>query len=364
MGAGSGFGVVLDAEDGQGLVANAFDSAVVEVDVGDFHIVRQSVWVDCETVVLRGDGDFAGTEILDGLIASTVAEFELVGFGSECVAKDLVAKADAKDGHFAEQLADFIVDVAESGGVAGAVGEEKSVLVHGEDFLSLGARVDDGDVESCSAEATEDVAFDAEVVGDDVVADGGEFFVVTFLAGADVGQHPVAGFILPVVIEWGGDFLNEVAAFHRCAATGCFYGFSSREISRDTGSHGASGAKMLGELARVDSLDTQDAVASKPCIKAFLGAPVGWDFREFFDYESANLWAGRLIVFIIHPVVADHGIGHCYNLSTIGWVAEYFLIPCHGGVEAGFPGGGTGGSERYTLKNCTVFKCEECLHQF
>ena len=47
-------------------------------------------------MVLRGDGNLASFEILDRLIAATVAEFEFEGFRAERVRNDLVTETDAK----------------------------------------------------------------------------------------------------------------------------------------------------------------------------------------------------------------------------------------------------------------------------
>ncbi len=56
-----------------------------------------------ETVVLRGDGDLAGGEVLDGLIAAVMAEFEFEGLPAKGVAEDLVAEADAEDRRAADE---------------------------------------------------------------------------------------------------------------------------------------------------------------------------------------------------------------------------------------------------------------------
>ncbi len=80
MRAGAGFGVVLDAEKGQLRVAEAFDGAVVEVDVGNHAAVRfQRFLIDSEAVILARDFDAAGVEIFDRLISAAMAELELVG---------------------------------------------------------------------------------------------------------------------------------------------------------------------------------------------------------------------------------------------------------------------------------------------
>ena len=60
MRARSGFGVILDREDRQGLVAKAGDRVVVEVDVRDLNIGRQRIGVDGEAVVVRRDLDLTG----------------------------------------------------------------------------------------------------------------------------------------------------------------------------------------------------------------------------------------------------------------------------------------------------------------
>ena len=97
VGAGGGFGVVLHGEDGAVFEAEAFDGLVVEVDLGDDGAVFFEFFLGGgEAVILGGDGDFSGLEILDGLVAAAVPEFELKGFGAEGVGDDLVPEADAK----------------------------------------------------------------------------------------------------------------------------------------------------------------------------------------------------------------------------------------------------------------------------
>ena len=58
VGTGGRFGMILHAHDGQGLVTQAFQGLVVEVDVGGFHIV-QAVQHHMEAVVLGRDLDAA-----------------------------------------------------------------------------------------------------------------------------------------------------------------------------------------------------------------------------------------------------------------------------------------------------------------
>ena len=108
MGAGGGFGVVFDAKDGVVAVAHAFDGVVVEVHVGNGDVrIGEGVGVDTEAVVLRGDFDFVGGVIDDGVIGAVVAKFKFVGFAAEGKAENLVAETDAEDGDLADELFDF-----------------------------------------------------------------------------------------------------------------------------------------------------------------------------------------------------------------------------------------------------------------
>jgi len=76
VGTGGGFGVILDAEERQRFVAHAFVGVVVEIDVGDFDVAGgKGFGIDTETVILRGDFDFLGEEVLHGMIRTVMAEF-------------------------------------------------------------------------------------------------------------------------------------------------------------------------------------------------------------------------------------------------------------------------------------------------
>mgnify|MGYP006878136976 CR=1 FL=1 len=69
MGAGRGFGVILHGEHRSLFVAESFNSAVIEVDVCDFHAGRQGIRIKREVVVLRGYFNGSGRKVLDRVIA-------------------------------------------------------------------------------------------------------------------------------------------------------------------------------------------------------------------------------------------------------------------------------------------------------
>ncbi len=94
-------------------MTEAFERVVVEVDVrglaADFF---EAVRIDREAVVLAGDLDLAGVQVLHRLIAAAMAELELECLGAQRQAQQLVAEADAEDRQLAVevfQLTDRVV---------------------------------------------------------------------------------------------------------------------------------------------------------------------------------------------------------------------------------------------------------------
>ena len=75
-------------------MAEAFHSAVIQINVRDFDVRRKGVGIDRETMILACDGNFTAAEVFHWLIATTMAEFQLVSLSAESVTKHLVAEAD------------------------------------------------------------------------------------------------------------------------------------------------------------------------------------------------------------------------------------------------------------------------------
>ena len=93
-----------------------------------------------EAVVLRRDLDHAGTQVLDRVVGAAVAELELVGVQAERQSEELVAEADAEDGHLAQQARDGLDGVGHGGRVAGAVAEEDAVGRQAQHLARAGGR--------------------------------------------------------------------------------------------------------------------------------------------------------------------------------------------------------------------------------
>ena len=90
---------------------------------------------DREAVVLRGDLDPPGRQVLDRVVGAAVAERQLERLQADRAAQQLVAEADAPDRPAADELAHRLDDVVERRRVAGAVGEEDRVGVGGQQLV-------------------------------------------------------------------------------------------------------------------------------------------------------------------------------------------------------------------------------------
>src|SRR3546814_15346812 len=103
VGAGAGFGVVLDAERVPAAHPQALAHPVVQVDVGELGAAAERVGVDGEVVVLAGDLDLAGGQVADRVVAAVVPERELPGLGAEGATEELVPQAAPEHRDVAEQ---------------------------------------------------------------------------------------------------------------------------------------------------------------------------------------------------------------------------------------------------------------------
>ena len=116
----AGLRVVLHAAGRHVERADALDRAVVEVDVRQLD--RADLRLDPlarlprhrEAVVLRGDGDPAGAQVLDRVVGAAVAERELERVQPGRAGEQLVAEADAEHRLVLQQRADRVHDVVQA----------------------------------------------------------------------------------------------------------------------------------------------------------------------------------------------------------------------------------------------------------
>ena len=90
--------MVLHAENWLGTMAQTFNGLVVEIDAVDLDFGRKRRGIYYETVVLGGNLNAAGFQILNRLIGSAVAKLELERAAAQRLAEDLVAEANTEHG--------------------------------------------------------------------------------------------------------------------------------------------------------------------------------------------------------------------------------------------------------------------------
>jgi len=135
------------------------------------HVGGQAAGLDDEAVVLAGDLDLAGFEVLDRVIAAAVTLVHLGRTGAQRQRQHLVPEANAKQGHAGlnHRLDHRHGILARRGGIAGTVGEEHAVRPVAQHVLGRRRGGHHRDAATGGGEAAQDVALDAVIDGDDVV---------------------------------------------------------------------------------------------------------------------------------------------------------------------------------------------------
>ena len=245
------------------------------------------------------------------MVAATVAELHLIGFGAEGQGDHLVAQADAEDGQLAMELPDQVNDRHHILRVARAVGQEQPVRGEGQDGFGGGVVGHHGHVAAEFVQLAHDVQLDAAVHRHHVEPVVGRAGVPLLFAGNPahlVGGHLVApedfhGFLVGRV---GGGDQHLLASL----------------VPDDA-----------GEPSGVHALDAGDAVFLQDFRQRFGVAEVGGHVVVFPHDHAAHGGGFGFVVLVGDAVVADQRIGHHHRLGGVAGVGHDFLIPRHGRVE-------------------------------
>ena len=135
LGSRATLGVVLDAEDGKGAVAETFDRAVVQVALRNEEVAgRDRRRVHLELVVLAGDVHPARLEVFDRVVGAVVAEWQPRGARAGRATEDLMTEADAEDRDASDGLAGQLHRPVEHRRVTRPVGQDHPVRAGGLDI--------------------------------------------------------------------------------------------------------------------------------------------------------------------------------------------------------------------------------------
>jgi hypothetical protein len=165
--------VVLDAAGGHVEQPQPLDGAVVEVHVRELGLAevglqpRAGLAPDREAVVLRGDRDAVGAQVLDRVVGAAVAERELERLEPDRARQQLVAEADAEDRLGRQQRADVLDDVVQRRGVTRAGDEEEPVGIARQKLLGRARARQDLKRRAAGREVADDRPLDAGVQRDD-----------------------------------------------------------------------------------------------------------------------------------------------------------------------------------------------------
>src|SRR5438067_7673071 len=123
-----GFGVILHGQHRLAAMSKTFERLIVEIDVRVLDVIlAERFGIDGEAVILRGDLDASGAQILHRMIAAAMPEFQFVRAAAEGEAEELVAEADAEDRDLADEIANIFLRVRDRLGIAGTVREKHAV---------------------------------------------------------------------------------------------------------------------------------------------------------------------------------------------------------------------------------------------
>src|SRR5260370_34155512 len=109
-------------------MAQAFQRAVVQVDVGELDLaLLQRIRVNREIVIVGGDLDLAGVELLHRMVSAVVSEFEFESLAAESNPDQLMSQADAENRLLAHQFANATHGIVAGLRISWAIRQENAV---------------------------------------------------------------------------------------------------------------------------------------------------------------------------------------------------------------------------------------------
>ena len=307
MRARPGFGVVLHREGGDVATADAFNHAVVEIDMGDVGTGDRALG-DGEVVILARDLDAARRDVAHRMVPAVMAERQLVGGAAEGRAHQLVAEADAEHRDLAEEGLDLLHRVVAHHRVAGAVGQEDTVRIVRAHIISAHMAGDDGDGGE-PRQVAQDGALDAEVVGHDPEG--------PVAHGVRLERCHLGNQVDPV----GARLVERGLLQHDVV--------SRAERSR----HGAGVADVAGEATGVDPSDAGHLPALQEGVEVLNRAPVAAPASQLPHDHATGEGSAALVVLRVRPVVADVRVRERDDLAGVTGVGDDLLVAGEDGVE-------------------------------
>ena len=331
--------MVLHAERGEFLVADALDGVVVQVDVADFHIRGEAGFFDGIVVVLARDFHSASPQVFHRMVAAVMAELEFGNLCAECKTQKLVTEADAHQRDLAQKLLHDCSHLREAVRVGRTVGEENAVRTLRHNLFVGGVDREDRYLHVLFGEIPQDVRLDTEIERDNVqVAFGAELVA---LRVADL-----AGVILAVEAFPFLRLLNRVGFAH--------VGTVHVEVSLLC----AVFTQVDGECAGVYARDARLLVGEHVVVQALFADFLAHVVQRVHDNPVQEHVAG-FGLFEVRGVCADFCRGEHHELSRVGGVRQNLLVARHAGVEHRFADGIGSLSKGIPVEHGAIRQCQE-----
>jgi len=310
-------------------------------------------------MILRGNFDLIGQQILHRMIRAVMAELQLKSLTTEREAAELVAQANAENRHAAGEVADVFLGIGDGLRVAGTIRKENTVRVKGKHILGRSVRGNHGRIAVMIEKQTQDVLLDAVVVGH-------HFEPLRLRISARLAHlfgpgrsNQFDGAFLPIVSTAASHAASEFLAGHQRQLFGLVDQLvRSGAIGRNDAAQCADLADMQNERARIDVPDDRNLVAIEIKLGGFRGAPVRGNLREFANDQGFNVRTRGLLIVQIGADIANVRIGQANDLPGVAGIGENFLVTGEAGVENDFTAPARDGAGGAAIKYAPVFERE------
>src|SRR5438067_1385896 len=100
-------------------MAQSLEGVVVQVHVGEVDGgALERIGIDGEVVIVRGNLNLAGLQLLHRMVAAVMSAVEFVGLAAESEADQLMTEADSEDGFAPHEAANILLGVVARLGIA------------------------------------------------------------------------------------------------------------------------------------------------------------------------------------------------------------------------------------------------------
>ena len=334
-------------------MSEALDRAVIQIDVREFQADGfQALRRDGETMILRGDFHSLGQQVLDRMIVSVMAEFQLDRLGAQRQRQELVSQADAEYGHAAGDFSQRRAHVINRLGVAGSVADEHAIGLECQYVLGCAGRRHNGHAATDVHQIAQYAALHAAVDRNHVLVDRRR---------SRAGGESAFKSARPFDRRLGRDSADQILPGHTRQGAGLFDQIRQPFVARGQDAVDRSvDSQHARQGSRVDAADARYAGLGQHFIQRALAAKVGSDRRNLPHDEALDIRAIRFVVFATHAVVPLKRIGHAHDLPAVGRIGHDLLISAVGGIENDLPRPRPIAAEGDSGENRSVGQCQPC----